>query len=280
MRHPRAPALHPARHAAPAQAAALQLSDVRKSFGASDIIRGVDLSVRHGECHVLIGPNGAGKSTLFHLISGALGATSGPIRLDGRDITRLRPSAISRAGLGRSFQTSNLFGRLSAFENVRIGAFNSCGYGPRFWQRLRRGNAADLRALEVLDEVGLLDRRATPAALLSYADQRALEIALAIAGGQRILLLDEPTAGMNREETAQVIALLRRLRAADPRRTFVLIEHDMDVVFGLADRISVLVYGEVIATGTPAEIRAHPRVQEAYLGVAKDAALSPEAHAA
>jgi branched-chain amino acid transport system ATP-binding protein len=247
---------------------AIQLWGVRKSFGRTDIIRGVDLAVRSGECHVLIGPNGAGKSTIFHLISGALRATGGRIALNGHDITRSSPSAISRQGLGRSFQTSNLFGRLTAFENARIGAFRYAGYGPCFWRLMRRGSPADMRALEVLDEVGLLDQRATPASLLSYADQRALEIALALAGGQRILLFDEPTAGMNREETAKIIALLRQLRASDPRRTFVLIEHDMDVVFGLADRISVLVYGEIIATGTPADIRADARVQEAYLGAA------------
>jgi len=246
---------------------AMRLAGVRKAFGPIEILRGVDLSIRRGECHVLIGPNGAGKSTLFNVMSGGLAATSGVIELHGRDITRMGPSQISRAGLGRSFQTSNVFNRMTAFENVRIGALHASGHRPSFWKPLKRGGVADLRALQVLDEVGLLDRRHTPASLLSYADQRALEIALALAGGQQTLLFDEPTAGMNKEETATVINLLRRIREADRGRTLCLIEHDMDVVFGLADRISVLVYGEVIATGTPDAVRSDPRVQEAYLGV-------------
>lgn len=255
---------------------ALQLRGVRKSFGPVEIIRKVEWSVACGECHVLIGPNGAGKSTLFGLISGELTPSSGAVLLHGQDIAGRRPARISRMGLGRSFQTSNLFGRMTAFENARIGALRAVGHRPSFWNRLPRGGKADLRALQVLEEVGLLEHRATPAALLSYADQRALEIALALAGGQSVLLFDEPTAGMSREETARVIALLRQLRAADAKRTLVLIEHDMDVVFGLADRISVLVYGEIIATGSPAQVRADPKVQEAYLGVP---ASSAEAHA-
>jgi branched-chain amino acid transport system ATP-binding protein len=245
---------------------ALQLTGLTKAFGPTEIIRGVDWSVARGECHVLIGPNGAGKSTLFHLISGRYAASSGTISLHGRNITRYSASKISRCGLGRSFQTANLFGRMSAFENARIGALRAVGYGPSFWRRLPRGGAADLRALEMLDEVGLLDQRNEPAALLSYADQRALEIALALAGGQDVLLFDEPTAGMNSQETRRVIDLLRRLREADAKRTMVIIEHDMNVVFELADRISVLVYGEIIACDTPAKVRANPAVQEAYLG--------------
>jgi branched-chain amino acid transport system ATP-binding protein len=247
-------------------APALRLHGVRKAFGATEIIRGVDWSIPHGECHVLIGPNGAGKSTLFHLISGRYLVTSGKIHLNERDVTRYGADRISRAGLGRSFQTANLFGRMSAFENARVGALRAVGYGPSFLRVLPRGGAADIRALEVLDEVGLLDKRNEPAALLSYADQRALEIALALAGGQKVLLFDEPTAGMNKQETHRVIELLQRLRAADSERTMVIIEHDMDVVFELADRISVLVYGEIIACDTPAQVRASRAVQEAYLG--------------
>ncbi|MGF6872786.1 ABC transporter ATP-binding protein [Paraburkholderia sp. MM5477-R1] len=246
--------------------AALSLAGVRKAFGPTEIIRGVDWSIPRGECHVLIGPNGAGKSTLFHLVSGRYLATSGTIHLNGADITRYGANRISRLGLGRSFQTANLFGRMSAFENARIGALRAVGYGPSFWRRLPRGGAADIRALQVLDEVGLLDKRNEPAALLSYADQRALEISLALAGGQKVLLFDEPTAGMNKQETRRVIELLQRLRAADSERTMIIIEHDMDVVFELADRISVLVYGEIIACDTPAQVRASRAVQEAYLG--------------
>jgi branched-chain amino acid transport system ATP-binding protein len=250
---------------------ALHLSGVRKVFGATEIIRGVDWTIPRGECHVLIGPNGAGKSTLFNLISGRYTASAGTVRLNGHDITRYGPSRISRSGLGRSFQTTNLFGRLSVFENARIGSLRAVGHGPFFWKRLPRGGAADIRALEVLDEVGLLDQCHEPASLLSYADQRALEIALALAGGQTVLLFDEPTAGMNREETRRVIALLQRLRTSDNSRTIVIIEHDMDVVFELADRISVLVYGEIIASDTPTKVRSNPRVQEAYLGISPHA---------
>ncbi len=257
-------------------APALRLVAVKKAFGPTEIIRGVDWTVAQGDCHVLIGPNGAGKSTLFNLISGRIKPSSGQIELNGRPITRLGANKISRSGLGRSFQTNNLFVRMSAFENVRIGALRAVGYGPSFWRGLPRGGAADMRALEVLDEVGLLEKSRVAAGLLTYADQRALEIALAIAGGQKVLLFDEPTAGMNREETARVIGLLQRLRTADFERTIVIIEHDMNVVFELADRISVLVYGQMIATDTPARIRTNRSVQEAYLGVPTEAPACKE----
>jgi branched-chain amino acid transport system ATP-binding protein len=255
-------------HAATAHApkAALRLAGVKKAFGATEIIRGVDWSIHQGECHVLIGPNGAGKSTLFHLMSGRYLASSGTIYLNDIDVTHDGANRISRSGLGRSFQTANLFGRMTVFENARIGALRAAGHGASFMRVLRRGGPADIRALEILDEVGLLDKRNEPAGLLSYADQRALEIALALAGGQKVLLFDEPTAGMNKHETRNIIELLQGLRAADSARTIVIIEHDMDVVFELADRISVLVYGEIIACDTPAQVRANRAVQEAYLG--------------
>lgn len=259
--------------------AALRLEAVKKAFGQTEIIRGVDWNVAQGDCHVLIGPNGAGKSTLFALISGQLRCSSGAIMLNGKPVANDSASKISRNGLGRSFQTNNLFARMSAFENARIGALRAVGHRATFWRGLPRGGPADMRALEVLDEVGLLDKAAVPAGLLCYADQRALEIALAIAGGQKVLLFDEPTAGMNREETARVIGLLQRLRNADAERTIVIIEHDMNVVFELADRISVLVYGQIIATDIPSRIRANRAVQEAYLGVpaagASSAASAP-----
>ncbi|MFM0092031.1 ABC transporter ATP-binding protein [Paraburkholderia sediminicola] len=258
---------------------ALRLEGVKKTFGATEVIRGVDWSIQQGECHVLIGPNGAGKSTLFHLISGRYLASSGTIHLNGTDVTHFGANRISRSGLGRSFQTANLFGRMTVFENARIGALRAAGHSPSFLRALRRGGPADIRALEILDEVGLLDKRSEAAALLSYADQRALEIALAIAGGQKVLLFDEPTAGMNKHETRNVIELLQRLRETDSSRTMVIIEHDMDVVFELADRISVLVYGEIIACDTPTQVRANRAVQEAYLGTpasaAEDAEQSP-----
>jgi branched-chain amino acid transport system ATP-binding protein len=258
--------------------AALRLTDVRKAFGATEIIRGVNWSLRRGECHVLIGPNGAGKSTLFHLISGRYRVSSGTIHLGRTNVTSLSASRIYRAGLGRSFQTSNLFSRLTVFENARMGALRATGYRPSCWRNLHRGGPADIRALEVLDEVGLLEQSQKPAALLPYADQRALEIAMALAGGQQVLLFDEPTAGMNREETRRIISLLQQLRAADPERTIAIIEHDMDVVFELAERVSVLVYGELIACDTPANIRTNPRVQEAYVGIPAHASNDSGVH--
>lgn len=254
---------------------ALRLAGVKKAFGATEVIRGVDWSIHQGECHVLIGPNGAGKSTLFHLMSGRYLVSGGTIHLNDIDVTRYGANRISRSGLGRSFQTANIFGRMSVFENARIGALRAAGHGPSFLRVLRRGGPADIRALEILDEVGLLDKRNEPAALLSYADQRALEIALALAGNQKVLLFDEPTAGMNKQETRNVIELLHRLRAADSSRTMVIIEHDMDVVFELADRISVLVYGEIIACDTPTQVRANRAVQEAYLGTPAGADTNP-----
>jgi branched-chain amino acid transport system ATP-binding protein len=242
---------------------ALRLERVEKRFGKTRVIQGVDLEVRRGERHAIIGPNGAGKSTLFNLISGRHPVSGGRILLGGADITGETPYRINRRGLARSFQVTNLFGNLSAFDNLRCAVLWSRGYRYAFWRPLAGARDANQRADQVLEEIGLARRRDTLAAVLSYAEQRALEIGIAIAGGADVILLDEPTAGMNRAETAAAMALIRRVTEG---KTLVMVEHDMNVVFGLADRISVLVYGEVIATGTPAEIRANRRVQEAYLG--------------
>jgi branched-chain amino acid transport system ATP-binding protein len=243
--------------------AALLLNDVRKNFGPTEIIRGLDLEVKAGERHAIIGPNGAGKSTMFHLISGRIKVTSGSIRLKGDEVTGLEPYEINRRGLSRSFQVTNIFPKLSVFENIRCGVLWSLGYRYSFWRFVDRLKDANRRAEEVMELIGLGARRETPAGILTYAEQRALEIGVTIAGGADVIMLDEPTAGMSNTETEQAVALIRKVSEG---RTLVMVEHDMSVVFGLADRISVLVYGQIIATGAPAEIRANQAVREAYLG--------------
>jgi len=243
--------------------AALGLDGVRKSFGVTEIIRGVDLEVAAGERHALIGPNGAGKSTLFNLISGKYARTAGRISLNGKDISGLEPYAINRLGLSRSFQITNIFPRLSVFENLRCALLWSMGYRYSFWHLVDRQAGLNERVREVLEDIGLADRMHLPAGVLTYAEQRTLEIGITIASGADVILLDEPTAGMSASETRQVVALIRRISEG---RTLLMVEHDMGVVFDLADRISVLVYGRIIASDTPAAVRADPAVQEAYLG--------------
>ena len=242
---------------------ALELRGVHKRFGKTEIIRGVDLAVQPGERVAIIGPNGAGKSTLFHLMSGRLPLSTGQILLHGRRIDGLEPYQIHRQGLGRSFQVSNLFGRLSVFENIRCAVLWSLGYRYSFWQRLSRATDANARTDEVLALVRLDRRRDVLAMNLTYAEQRALEIGITIAGGSSVILLDEPTAGMSQSETHRFVQLIREVTVG---KTLLTVEHDMGVVFGLADRIAVLVYGEVVAFDTPEAVRANPRVQEAYLG--------------
>jgi branched-chain amino acid transport system ATP-binding protein len=244
-------------------ASALELQAVHKSFGATAIIRGVDMSVGRGERHALIGPNGAGKSTLFHLITGRFPLSSGAVRLNGEDVTGLAPFEIYRRKLARSFQITNIFPRMSVYENLRCAVLWSLGHGYSFWRFIDRMRDVNERAEAVLERIGLERRRDLPAGLLAYAEQRALEIGLAIAGEPDIILLDEPTAGMSRSETEHAVDLIRRVSQG---RTLLIVEHDMAVVFGLADRISVLVYGQIIASDTPEKIRANRAVQEAYLG--------------
>ena len=242
---------------------ALQLQDVHKRFGATPIIRGVNLDVKRGERHAVIGPNGAGKSTLFNLVSGRFPVSSGHIRLNGEDVTGLAPYMINRRGLARSFQVSNLFTRLSVFENVRCAVLYSMGYRYAFWRFLADLKDANERAEQVLKMIKLERRRDHLAMNLTYAEQRALEIGITIAGGADVVLLDEPTAGMSRSETSRFVELIREITVG---KTLLTVEHDMGVVFGLADKIAVLVYGEVIAFDTPDAVRANTRVQEAYLG--------------
>lgn len=241
----------------------LELADVRKSFGKSEIIRGANLQVKVGERIAIIGPNGAGKSTLFNLISGRFSPSSGDIRLRGESIKALKPFEINRRGLSRSFQVTNIFHRLSVYENLRCAVLWALGYKYSFWHRLNGLRDVQERAEAVLEQIGLKRRRETVAGLLTYAEQRALEIGVTIAGGADIILLDEPTAGMSRSESDAAVELIRKVTVG---KTLLMVEHDMSVVFGLADRIGVLVYGEMIACDTPANIRANKAVQEAYLG--------------
>ncbi|MBB4368754.1 branched-chain amino acid transport system ATP-binding protein [Bradyrhizobium sp. cir1] len=243
--------------------AAISLTDVRKSFGPTEIIRGVTLDINQGERHAIIGPNGAGKSTLFHLISGRLRVTSGSIRLKGEDVTQLAPYEINRRGLSRSFQVTNIFPKLSVYENIRCAVLWSLGYRYSFWRFVDRLKDANERAEEIMEMIALSSRHGVPAGVLAYAEQRALEIGITIAGGADVIMLDEPTAGMSHAETEQAVALIRRVSEG---RTLIMVEHDMSVVFGLADRISVLVYGQIIASDTPQAIRANRAVREAYLG--------------
>jgi branched-chain amino acid transport system ATP-binding protein len=242
---------------------AVELVDVRKSFGKTEIIRGANLQVLPGERVAIIGPNGAGKSTLFNLISGRFGCTSGEVRLHGQRIDGLQPYQINRRGLARSFQVSNLFTRLSVFENVRCAVLWSMGYRYAFWKFLADLTDANDRTDEVLEMIRLDRKRDVLATNLTYAEQRALEIGITIAGGAGVVLLDEPTAGMSRSETSRFVQLIRDVTVG---KTLLTVEHDMGVVFGLADKIAVLVYGEVIAFDTPEAVRANARVQEAYLG--------------
>ncbi len=243
--------------------AAVELIDLRKSFGKTEIIRGANLRVETGERVAIIGPNGAGKSTLFNLISGRFGASSGDVRVNGESIVGKTPYQINRMGLARSFQVSNLFVRLSVFENLRCAVLWSKGYKYSFWRFLADAHDANERADEVLAMIKLDKRRDVLAMNLTYAEQRALEIGITIAGGAGVVLLDEPTAGMSRSETARFVNLIREVTVG---KTLLTVEHDMGVVFGLADKIAVLVYGEVIAFDTPEAVRANARVQEAYLG--------------
>ncbi len=242
---------------------ALELKDLRKSFGKTEIIRGIDLAVKPGERVAVIGPNGAGKSTLFNLISGRFGPTSGEILLNGKRIDGMKPYEINRMGLARSFQITNIFPKLSVFENLRCAVLWSLGYRYTFFKFLADLEDANDRTEELLEMIRLDKKRDILAVNLTYAEQRALEIGVTIAGGANVVLLDEPTAGMSKSETTRFIKLIREVTEG---KTLLTVEHDMGVVFGLADRIAVVVYGELLAFDTPEAVRSNARVQEAYLG--------------
>lgn len=242
---------------------ALQLKDVRKNFGKTEIIRGVDLTVQAGERVAIIGPNGAGKSTLFNLISGRFEPSSGEIWLGANRIDGKKPFEINRLGLSRSFQITNIFPKLSVFENLRCAVLWKLGYKYTFFKFLADLEDANDRAEALMERIRLDKKRDVLAVNLTYAEQRALEIGITIAGGADVILLDEPTAGMSKSETKRFIQLIREVTEG---KTLLTVEHDMGVVFGLADKIAVVVYGEVIAFDTPEAVRANAKVQEAYLG--------------
>ncbi len=242
---------------------ALELKDLRKSFGKTEIIRGINLAVKPGERVAIIGPNGAGKSTLFNLISGRFEPTSGSVLLNGQSINGKKPYEINRLGLSRSFQITNIFPKLSVFENLRCSVLWSLGYKYTFLKFLANLDDANDRAEELMAMIKLDKKRDVLGVNLTYAEQRALEIGITIAGGAGVILLDEPTAGMSRSETTRFIKLIKDVTIG---KTLLTVEHDMGVVFGLADKIAVVVYGEVIAYDVPEAVRADQRVQEAYLG--------------
>jgi|TARA_B110000967_G_C18885649_1_gene563827 branched-chain amino acid transport system ATP-binding protein len=243
--------------------AILSLIDVKKNFGITEIIRGVSLDIVEGEKHAIIGPNGAGKSTLFHLISGRYNLTAGSIRFKEEQIENKPPYEIARLGLARSFQVTNIFQRMSVFENIRCALFWSRGYGYSFWHLLGKQTELNDEAMHVLEQIGLADRAKFPSGELAYAELRALELGVAIASGSELIMLDEPVAGMSHSEAQNAVELIHKITEG---KTLIMVEHDMNIVFDVADRISVLVYGEIIATDAPKNIRANPKVQEAYLG--------------
>jgi len=243
--------------------AILTIRNLRKSFGQHEIIRGMNLDLRADERHAFIGPNGAGKSTVFNLISGNLVPTSGEVLFDGRRIDGMPPQAINRMGLARSFQITNIFPRLTVFENVRLAVMRSHGLHYSFWSFIDRDARIREHTEDLLEQVRLQHRASAIAGEMTYSEQRSLEIALALASNPKVILLDEPMAGMSSEETAYTCDLICKVTKG---RALLIVEHDMQVVFSISDRISVLVYGQVIATGKPDEIRNKASVKEAYLG--------------
>ena len=241
----------------------LQVDGLSKAFGAVVAGDGVTLDLEAGELHAVIGPNGAGKTTLIGQLAGEIRPDAGTIRFRGEEVTGLPAHARAARGLARSFQITSLFPRFTALENVALAVQAGSGHSFGFWRPVAREQDLNQAAERLLSQVGLGDRAQVTAAALAHGEQRQLEIAMALAGRPRLLLLDEPTAGMGQEDSLNMIELLAGLKG---RIAMLLIEHDMDVVFALADRITVLVYGRVIATGRPDQIRADPQVRRAYLG--------------
>ena len=239
------------------------MSGITKRFGATVALDAVDLEVCPGEVLALVGENGAGKSTLYNLITGRYSVSQGSIRLRGRELAGLQPFEINRLGLARSFQVTNIFSNLTVFENIRCALLWSMQYRYSFWHLVRKQKQLNEESEQVLQQIGLGARKDMLAGVLTYAEQRSLELGITIAGGADVILLDEPVAGMSHTEADQSVELIKRISEG---KTLVVVEHDMGVVFNLADRISVLVYGEIIATGVPEEIRNDIKVQEAYLG--------------
>ena len=243
--------------------ALLEVAGLRKAFGALRATDGVDFEVHEGETHAVIGPNGAGKTTFIKQLSGELRPDAGTIRFAGEDITGQPWHRRSRRGLARSFQITSIYRDFSALDNVALAVQAHAGHSFHFWHAARDDRSLTDPAIQILERIGLHNRKDVLAANLSHGEQRQLEIAMVLASRPRLMLLDEPVAGMGTDESQRMIELLAGLKG---EKTVVLVEHDMDAVFSLADRISVLVYGRIIATGTPAEIRANAEVRSAYLG--------------
>ena len=241
----------------------LVLENVAKTFGKTEIIRGVNLKVKKGEIHSLIGPNGAGKSTLYNLISGVFKLTSGSIKFNGSEIQNMPAYNIFRLGLSRSFQITNIFPKLTVFENIRCGLLWNLKYGYSIIKLLQSQNKLNEKTNEILEMISLNHCTKEQAGLLSYADQRSLEIGITIAGGAETILLDEPTAGMSKSETERAVNLIHKI---SNDRTLLIVEHDMGVVFDLSDTISVLVYGQIICSDKPENVKNNSEVRKAYLG--------------
>ena len=243
--------------------AALRTEGLSRSFGGLRAVADVSLACPSGAVHAVIGPNGAGKTTLINMLSGDLAPSGGRIELFGEDVTGLRPEQVSQRGVGRSYQKTNVFPGFSAFENCRLAAQSRLPSSMRFFRSAERYPEVNAAAERALEAAGLAARGGTPAAALSHGEQRQLEIAMTLATAPRVLLLDEPLAGMGAEESARMVALIRSLRT---QHAILLVEHDMDAVFAVADVLTVMVNGAVLASGAPAQVRANPEVQHAYLG--------------
>jgi len=245
----------------------LELRDVYKDFDGLEVLFGISLGVPQGQRHAIIGPNGAGKSTIFNLITGKYAPSKGRIFFRGEDVTGTSPHILNRRGMARSFQITNIFRTMTVFQNVRNAVLSKNKIRYNLFTRLDRMKDVSDQTERVLEQIGLMDRKDVEAGLLSYGQQRALEIGLTIATEPELILLDEPTAGMSSEETREAVKLIERVTRG---KTLVIVEHDMEVVFSLADRITVIYYGEVLASGPPDEIRQNQKVKDAYLGEEKE----------
>lgn len=241
----------------------LHISDIHKDFSGLQVLTGVDFSVKKGERHAVIGPNGAGKTTLFNIISGMFRPSSGAVLFKGQDISRKPPHVLNRLGMSRSFQITNVFQELSVFENVHAGVRSRFGLRYHFFRRPNRNRAICDETENIIEKVGLTSVIKLPASALSYGQQRALEIGMTLSSDPELMLIDEPTAGMTKEETTQAIGMINKITSD---RTLIIIEHDMDVVFSLADTVSVLHYGTILVSDKPEIIRSDQRVKDAYLG--------------
>ncbi|MCB2188955.1 MAG: ABC transporter ATP-binding protein [Deltaproteobacteria bacterium] len=241
----------------------LETRDLCHHFKGMQVLFDVGLAVRKGEHHAIIGPNGAGKTTLFNVITGTYHPSGGQVLFKGQDITGLPPHKLARRGLGRSFQITSTFEKQTVFQNIRMGVMSRMGVRFDFWQRVAGLKEVTQETEEILEGIGLTAERNVPAGALSYGGQRALEVSMALSTNPDLVMLDEPTAGMSKEETHATVELIKRLTHG---KSMVMVEHDMDVVFTLADRITVLYYGAILASGPPEEIRENEAVRDAYLG--------------